>query len=368
MSSIQLLVPDLPVADEILPYLREIDASRWYTNFGPLVRKLENGLVNELGEPELCAASIANCTLGLELSLYALGLAPGAKVLVPALTFAASALAVLRSGLVPVLADVDERTWLLSPEIALKALSRHNLGCVMPVAAFGCPQLAAEWDEFTRDTGIPVLIDAAGAFGNQTIGEMTTVVFSFHATKALGIGEGGLVVARDRERINRVRQLSNFGIDLSRGVSALVGTNAKMSEYHAAVGLAALARWPESKARRRKLAKEYGAVLHALCPDITLQARPLDGIYTIMQLLLPTGVDSRSVGSHLRSLGIETRCWYLPLLGMHPAFSGCVVDGELPVLRELVPRMLGIPFHLDLGREHIERICTALAGALLSAD
>lgn len=368
MSSIQLLVPDLPVADEILPYLSEIDGSRWYTNFGPLVKKLENALINELGEPELSAASVANCTLGLELSLSALGLAPGAKVLVPALTFAASALAVLRSGLVPVLADVDERSWLLNPDIARESLSRHNLACVMPVAAFGCPQPVAEWDRFTRDTGIPVLIDAAGAFGNQAIGELTTVVFSFHATKALGIGEGGLVVSRNRERISRLRQLSNFGIDLSRGVSAVVGTNAKMSEYHAAVGLAALARWPESKARRRKLAKDYGEMLHGHCPGITLQARPLDGIYTIMQLLLPPGTDSRSVGSRLRPLGIETRCWYLPLLGMHPAFSGCVVDGELPVLRELVPRMLGIPFHLDLGGEHIERICTALAGALLAAD
>lgn len=364
MDRIQLLKPDIPPVDEILPYLRQIDASRWYTNFGPLVNRLEQRLAGAFGVPVPSVVTTSSCTLGLELSLAALGLAPGARVLVPALTFVATAAAVLRAGCVPVLGDVDEQTWLMDPAIAHAALARRDFDCVMPVSTFGCRQPADAWDRFTRTTGIPVVIDAAGAFGNQEIGELTAAVFSFHATKAFGIGEGGLVAARSQAWVEQVRRLSNFGIDLSAGVSTMVGTNAKMSEYHAAVGLAALDRWPDRKARRQHLVSVYGAALRMHCPQVCLQARPDDGSYTIMQLLLPVGVRSSEVAARLGMRGIETRAWYQPLLDEHPAFSRCLIDGDLPVARMLAPRMLGVPFHLDLDEAMVGRICAALSSAL----
>jgi len=364
MHRIQLLRPDIPRAEEILPYLREIDAACWYTNFGPLVSRLERELGDILGPPVTSVVTTSSCTLGLELSLAALALPPGARVLVPALTFVATAAAVIRAGCVPVLGDVDEHTWLMDPVIAQSALARLDFDCVMPVTTFGCRQPADAWDQFTRATGIPVVIDGAGAFGNQEIGELTAVVFSFHATKAFGIGEGGLVAARSRAWIEQVRRLSNFGIELSTGVSSMVGTNAKMSEYHAAVGLAALDRWPGRKERRQHLASVYRTVLRVHCPQICLQKRPDDGSYTIMQLLLPEGTQVREVAARLSMSGIETRAWYQPLLDEHPAFSRCLVDGELRVTRMLAPRMLGVPFHLDLDEAAVRRICIALSGAL----
>jgi dTDP-4-amino-4,6-dideoxygalactose transaminase len=367
MNRIQLLKPDIPPVDEILPYLRQIDASRWYTNFGPLVNRLEQRLADAFGAPVPSVVTTSSCTLGLELSLAALGLAPGARVLVPALTFVATAAAVLRAGCVPVLADVNEQTWLMDPAVAHDVLARLDLDCVMPVTTFGCRQPADVWDRFTRTTGIPVVIDAAGAFGNQEIGELTAAVFSFHATKALGIGEGGLVAARNQAWVEQVRRLSNFGIDLSTGVSTMVGTNAKMSEYHAAVGLAALDRWSDRKTRRQHLAAAYGAALRTHCPQVRLQARPSDGSYTIMQLLLPVGVGAGEVALRLRTQGIETRAWYQPLLDQHPAFSRCVVDGDLPVARMLAPRMLGVPFHLELDQATVGRICAALSSTLPGA-
>lgn len=367
MHPIQLLRPDIPRAEEILPYLREIDASRWYTNFGPLVSRLERKLGDVFEPPVPSIVTTSSCTLGLELSLTALALRPGARVLVPALTFVATAAAVLRAGCVPVLGDVDEHTWLMDPGIAQAALARLNFDCVMPVTTFGCRQPTDAWDQFTRLTGIPVVIDAAGAFGNQEIGELTAAVFSFHATKAFGIGEGGLVAARSGAWVERVRRLSNFGIDLSNGVSTMVGTNAKMSEYHAAVGLAALDRWPDRKERRQQLASVYRAELRAHCPQVCLQKRPEDGSYTIMQLLLPEGVRASEIAVRLGMHGIETRAWYQPLLDEHPAFSKCLVDGELRLARTLAPRMLGVPFHLELDEATVRRICVALSGALLGA-
>ena len=365
MKAISLLVPNMPDTDAMLPYLRRIDAARWYTNFGPLVGELEQALAKELGASKAQVVAVANCTLGLELSLVGLGLQPGSRVLIPALTFVATAAAVLRAGLVPILADVNKFSWLLTPEIARGALERHNVGCVLPVATFGCPHPALGWDDFVRDTGVPVVIDAAGAFGNQQVGDLASVVFSFHATKSFGMGEGGLVAGRGSGHLARVRQMSNFGIDISLGISTIFGTNAKLSEYHAAVGLAALDRWTDIQVRRKLLLKRFVKALQDMCPDVTLQDRPMNGVYTILQVLLPHGAANAEIASRLRGRGIETRCWYLPPLTEHPAFSVSVRDGELSTLREIAPRMLGLPFHLELEIDDIERVCRELSEALL---
>jgi dTDP-4-amino-4,6-dideoxygalactose transaminase len=364
INRIPLLVPDMPGAEEILPFLREIDRARWYTNFGPLTERFEAGMAKELGLTPKSAVAVANCTLGLEVALGALRLPTGARVLVPALTFAATATAILRAGLRPVLADVDQESWILTPSIARSAAGRHELACIMPVAAFGCPQPAATWDVFSNETGIPVLIDAAGAFGNQPIGESAVTVFSFHATKAFGIGEGGLLAVRNEKYIAQVRKLINFGIDISTGLAVAPGTNAKMSEYHAAVGLAALQRWPAQVALRRKVLSQYATSLRRDCPAVRLQSRPHDGIYTIMQVLLPKGTDRGRVVACLAKEGIETRPWYLPLLDGHPAFAGGSVDGDLETARSLDSRLVGLPFHLDLDEQAVHRICSELARAL----
>ena len=364
VSPIRLLLPDMPEHSEVTPYLREMDAARWYTNYGPLVLRFEEQLGSLLGKPAPSRCSVANCTLGLELALTALGLPRGAKVLLPALTFVATATAVLRAGMTPVIADVDAQSWLLGADTAREFARRQKIDCVMPVATYGCPQPLKAWDDFAADTGIPVLIDAAGAFGNQMVGEHTTVVYSFHATKTFGIGEGGLVCAQSKPLIAALKQLSNFGIDISTGLAMGPGSNAKLSEYHAAVGLAALKSWPDRMARRRKLHADYLAALRASCPQITLQQRPEDGIYSIMQVRLPGGIANSVVAAALKAKGIETRLWYLPLLGDHPAFAAAPVAGDLPVARALSASMIGLPFHLQLDAKAIATVCAVLAEAM----
>ena len=128
---------------------------------------------------------------------------PRARVLIPAITFVATAAAVVRAGYEPVLSDVDERTWLLTPEIARRAIAKIPVDAVMPVSTYGCLQDTGAWDDFSRATGVPVVIDAAGAFGNQQAGERSTLVFSLHATKVLSGAEGGFEIGRAscRERV-----------------------------------------------------------------------------------------------------------------------------------------------------------------------
>jgi dTDP-4-amino-4,6-dideoxygalactose transaminase len=366
MNPIKLLVPRLPSHGDIAPLLEEIDEARWYTNFGPLALRFEAALAGACAVPEAAVCSMSNCTQALELALAALGLPPGARVLVPALTFVATAAAVLHAGMVPVLADVDPKAWVLTPDIARGVLGRTRIDCVVPVAAFGCPVPVPAWDAFAEQTGIPVLVDAAGAFGNQAVGQRVSVVLSFHATKTLGIGEGGAVLSRVPGLIERVRRLSNFGIDVSTGLVMAPGGNAKLSEYHAAVGLAALGLWPANAARRRELHRTYRALLAERCPQVAFQERPEQGVYSILQVRLPAGADNARVAERLAELGIETRRWYLPLLPDHPAFRKCPVDGDLPQARSLAGRLLGLPFHPDLDQDTLRRVADALAAALAS--
>ena len=362
-SRIPLLVAQLPDADALLPYLRQIDANRWYTNFGPLAMQLEQRFAASFA-PTLTAPTAitaASGTAGLELVLGALELPRGSSVLLPALTFVATATAVIRAGYRPLIGDVDASTWLLTPETAREYAANHRVAAVMPVATFGNPQDVEAWDAFVADTGIPVVIDAAGAYGNQRIGRHCHVVFSLHATKALAAGEGGLVVSYDAELAARVRRLSNFGIDLDRGSQVFVaGENGKLSEYHAAVAHAALDQWPVVVERRRAVQARYQYVLQQHCPGLGMQRRPENGIYPILVGLLPVGLQARELQPELLSRGIETRQWYCPTLDRHPAFAGCAA-GPLPVSHELAERLLGLPFFIDIDETQMQRVGQAMA-------
>ncbi len=366
MKRYQLLVPDMPSREEIAPYLAQIDAARWYSNFGPLNQALEARLAGRFraasGRP--AAVSVANATLGLELALLAMRLPAGSRVLLPALTFVASAASIVRAGHVPVLCDVAERNWLLTPGIARGLVRSAKIAAVMPVATYGCAEEVSAWDRFAAESGVPVVIDAAGAFDNQTDAGRSCAVFSLHATKSLAAGEGGFVVTTDTRLLAEVRRLSNFGIELPGGMVPSVGTNAKLSEYHAAVALASLDGWSARRERRVAVHRLYLDALARLCPTVMLQQRPPEGVYSIMPVLLPERSSAQAVLERLGSQGIETRRWYCPTLEKHPAFRDLPIAGGLRVSGMLNARLLALPFHGFLKPDDVEAICAALAAAL----
>ena len=373
-SRIPLLVPDMPLAEELLPWLKRIDATRWYSNFGPLVRELEGALIGMFAlrsERALHLTTVSNCTVGLELALIALDLKPGSKVLVPALTFVATATAVIRAGHVPVIADVDAHSWLLTPDIARAALNNTDLGAILPVATFGCPHDMQAWDSFSAETGLPVIIDVAGAFGNQWECGSATLVFSLHATKSLASGEGGLVISRDFELIARIRRLSNFGINLDPhevtpvGQVEVPGVNAKMSEYHAAIGLANLARWPALAATRIELFERYATRLTAL-PGLapTWQQVPAGIVRTLLCFRVRRGGLREAIEVACAAAGIETRRWYLPTLNRHHAFTQLPRAGPLHESERLSEELIGLPFHAQLAGANIDAIVEAVCRAV----
>ena len=361
---IRCLVPDLPQAAELLPWLERIDANRWYTNGGPLVREFEQRLRAFMeGGSEASCVTLSSGMSSLELGLLALGVGAGKRVLLPALTFPATAQAVSRCGAEPVLCDVSAETWAMTPAIAREALARERIDAVMPVASYGSPLPADEWDEFARETGVPVLADAAAALGVQKLGKRVHWAFSLHATKPMGVGEGGLFVSADGALAERLRRLANFSFEHAV-VHSRCGTNAKMSEYAAAIGLAQLARWPHLLQRRGEVFDEYRRRLAAL-PQVAMQ--PLVTPPATFCVRLPA--DAAAAADTLARAQIETRRWYLPPLHRHPAFRdlrclGPAGSNRLPVTEELATSLLGLPFHSRLASEDVEAVVAALAGAL----
>jgi dTDP-4-amino-4,6-dideoxygalactose transaminase len=365
---IRCLIPDLPTAAELLPWLTRIDANRWYTNSGPLVCEFEQRLAGFLSEGS--AVSVVTLSSGmsaLELGLHALGVGAGKRVLLPALTFPATALAVMRCGAEPVFCDVSPDRWVMTPAIARQALERERIDLAMPVACFGMPLPAQSWDEFVRETQVTVLADAAAALGAQNVGRSVHWAFSLHATKPMGVGEGGLFVTADAALADKVRRLANFSFE-ARVVHSRHGTNAKLSEFAAAVGLAQLERWPQLLERRRRFFDEYRAHLRQL-PQVGVQ--PLQSPPATFCVRLP--IDAAAAAVALADANIETRRWYWPPLHEHPAFGNASLIGpggevRLPVTERLARALLGLPFHTRLTTGDVAAVVRALAAILRASE
>lgn len=368
---IPLMLPSLPTADELLPYLRRIDANRWYSNFGPLASEFEARIAASFGDANpVRVISMSSCTAGIELALRALALPPNAPVLVPALTFIATASAVRCAGLAPVVADIDADSWLLTPEIARAAVRTIGARAVVPVTTFGVEQDGAAWSAFARDTGVPVVIDAAAGYGNQRDPGPTCSVYSLHATKPLAAGEGGFVVTRDATLAHAIRRLSNFGINLDRpadgpiGSAVATGTNAKLSEYHAAVALASLDRWPTTASVRNALyERSVDAAQRACGGRLGLQAAPPWTVRSVCPYLLPDASARDRAEAIFRARGIGIRRWYLPTIDRQPAF-GHVDHLPTPVADAMGDRLVGVPFYPDLPADAVDEIAEALGRAL----
>lgn len=369
---VPLLVPDMPSPHEILPWLEQMHAARQYSNFGPLVRNLESRFAQQFNLQNEQIITVANATQGLELVLQALDLPAGSNVLLPAFTFVATATAVIRAGHNAVLADVNEKNWMLTPEIALAVCERMKIEAVLPVATFGMPHDMIAWQRFEQNTGLPVVIDAAAAYGSQWLhGARGTLVFSLHATKSLPAGEGGLVVSTYPSLANKVRQLSNFGINLDSGsfvpVGALagLGTNAKMSEYHAAVCLASLDRWSLHAQRRRKIQMDLMQGMDMASPHgLAWQAQGSGGPLnapTVLCAQLPDAKARSALEQACQRERIMTRRWYQPLLSQMEALRHRCVSLDTPNAQVLADTLLGFPFFLGMSSAQRQRIYDLLS-------
>ena len=256
--------PRLPSAEQLLPYLRRIDATRVYTSWGPLALELEERLCRRFSLPPGGVVSAGSGTSALTAAiLTAAGRATAERrlAIVPAFTFVATAAAAEACGYTLRIVDVDPATWQLDPERVAALSDLDEAGVVIPVAPFGRPVPQTAWLEFRERTGIPVVIDGAATFeaaasrARSILGELP-VAMSFHATKAFATGEGGCVASTETGVVEQIGQALNFGFSGSRD-SATPSLNGKLSEYHAAVGLAELEGWNAKRAQHEGVVALY---------------------------------------------------------------------------------------------------------------
>jgi dTDP-4-amino-4,6-dideoxygalactose transaminase len=349
----------------VLAHFRRSQEAGWFSNGGPCATELTERLAARLGEGTHCVL-VANATLGLMAALRATCGEPANRLIItPSYTFTATACAIRWAGFEPLFVDVDRVHWHLDPEQVAGALQAHRgqVAGVLACSTFGAappPAVRAGWREAAAEHGVPLLIDSAPGFGavdahGRPLGGVgDTEVFSFHATKPFAIGEGGMIATPDPELATRIAETVNFGIDPGTRVSGHAGLNAKLSELHAATGLAVLDRFDSILAARRRLA---GALMNATTGcGLALQAGAIDSPWQFFQALAPTAAARRRALTVAGDLSVEVRTLHDPPLHRHPAFAEAPRHGTLAATDELAAHSLSLPLANELTSDAIERI------------
>jgi perosamine synthetase len=254
----------------------EVIASGWVSQ-GPKVREFERAFAQQVGAPDAVATS--SCTTALHLALYASGVGPGDEVIVPSLSFIATANSVWQCGATPVFADIDPLTYNLDPDAAERAITPRTRA-IMPVHQVGLPADMDAFMELGNRYGVTILEDAACAIGatykERPIGSLGPLsCFSLHPRKVITTGEGGMIAVHDPELAERMRRLRAHAMDVSdlarHSATDVVfeaypepGFNVRMTDMQAAMGLCQLEALPLMLARRRRLAERYNAAIAAI--------------------------------------------------------------------------------------------------------
>jgi dTDP-4-amino-4,6-dideoxygalactose transaminase len=368
VRKIPLMRPLLPDFSLIEPYLKTIDENRWYSNFGPLVTSLEERLAEFFEITPGGVVSVSSGTSGLVNTLRAFDLPRSSYCLVASWTFVATAAAPLAAGLKPYFLDVDEDSWALTPSIAKKALDELDveISAVITTSPFGAPVDTNEWDKFTEETGIPVIIDAASGFDSFSTIETsrpsnTPVMISLHATKLCGCGEGGIVMSQNANLIRKIKEISNFGFSGGREVK-IPGTNGKISEYGAAIAHAALDHWPEKRENWISLRTKYSNVLNSIEGGIDKVWISETWAAATCNLRLSEN-NADEVTAQLNEKGIESRQWWGKGCHVNPAYAK-YPQADLSNTTKLASSVIALPFSIDMSEEEINYVTTTLAKVL----
>lgn len=308
--------PNLGPRAELDALLDGIYERSWLTNDGPLVRQLEGAIASRLGVRHCVAMS--NGTVALEIAIRALGLT--GEVIVPSFTFVATAHALHWQGVTPVFADIDPTTHNLDPASVESQVSERTTG-IIGVHLWGRPAPVVELQDIADRHGLALIFDAAHAFdctlaGRKIGGFGRAEVFSFHATKFFNTFEGGAILTDDAELAERARLMRNFGFF---GYDNVVypGTNGKLSEVHAAMGLVNLRHLDEVVAQNRRAHAMYTRLLSDLVGISVLQ--PLseeEHNYQYVVVEVSGGAVRRdAILAPLLSRGILARKYFWP--GVH---------------------------------------------------
>jgi perosamine synthetase len=343
-------------------------AEAWYANHNAYQERFERAFAAYVGRAH--AISLPSCTAGLHLALLGLGVGPGDEVVVPELTWIASAAPVSYVGATPVFADVDERTWCLTPA-ALEARLTPRTRAVVLVDLYGNLPPMDDILRLARARGLAVVEDAAQAIGSTYKGRPAgsfgvTSVFSFHGTKTLTTGEGGMLVTDDEALYRRCLFLRDHGREPGERMfwNTEVAYKYRMSALQAALGLAQLERVAELCARKREIFSWYAELLGD-CPALRLNepGEDVDSTYWMSTAIFDPalGLSKEDVIRSLAEADIDSRPVFYPLSSL-PAYAGRFPEAPRlnPVAYRLSPYGVNLPSPLTLTRPQAETVAAQI--------
>jgi perosamine synthetase len=360
------------IDEEDVQAVAEVLRSDWLTT-GPAVERFERAIADFTGARH--AVAVSSGTAALHAAVYALGIGPGDEVIVPPMTFVATANAVVFQGGTPVFADVDPGTLLLDPaEVERKITPRTRAVIAVDYAGQPC-----DYDRLRAITdrhGLALVADACHSLGATykgrragTLADLTA--FSFHPVKHIATGEGGMITTGEPNLAQRMRHFRNHGISSDHRQRAQAGAwfyemeelgyNYRLSDIHCALGISQLRKLPEWLARRREIAAAYDEALASSSCYHPLPVRPEVGharhLYVVK---LAPGMDRNAEFRSFREQGIGVNVHYVPV-HMHPYYRRRFGTGPggCPRAEQAYERLLTLPLYPRMREDDVKAVIAA---------
>lgn len=363
MSNKPILVvsPSMPPFEEYVEEIRDLWETKYLTHTGPKHVKLQAELEKYLNADYV--SLFANGHLALELGIQALGLT--GEVITTPFTFGSTTQAILRCGLTPVFCDIKEDDYTIDPK-KIEALITEKTSAILPVHVYGNICEAEEIQKIADKYNLKVLFDAAHAFGElykdvnvSRLGDMS--MYSFHATKVFNTVEGGCLTFRDDDKVQLLNGLKQFGQILHTDEVPYIGTNAKMTEIHAAMGLCNLRHVDEYIAKREKVVECYRERLSRipgirLCP-VQKSVKSNFAYFPVVFESKYGGADRDLIAEKLAEQNIFARKYFYPLTSDFECCAGLGIKADVPVAKYISDNVLTLPCYSDLECKDVHRIC-----------
>ena len=351
---VYVTMPTLAPLQEVDAYLQKIWASGIMTHNGPLVQQFEREFSAWSGVEKTVA--VCNGTLAIQLAIRALDLPKGGEIITTPFTFIATISAILYEGFKPVFVDIDPETLNIDPRKIEAAITDKTVA-ILPVHVFGNPCDVKAIDAIGAKHGLRVIYDAAHAVGVKVGGKSIfsygdVSATSFHATKLLNTSEGGGIIANDATIDERLRELRFFGYNAAKDV-ACIGTNAKMTEVNAAIGLANLRYMDAIVSDRREKYKTYKKILSA-CPRLSFQLIDESCNCSYFPVVFESEELLLTVDAALKSNNIFARRYFWPSVNTYKTI--CPDAGVCPVSEDIANRILCLPLYNSLPLEDVKAI------------
>ena len=353
----------MPDFEEYCEEIKELWDSRWLTNVGEKHRQFQNRLCEYLGVENI--ELFTNGHMSLELTLQAMNLK--GEVITTPFTFASTTHAIVRNGLEPVFCDIDFENYTIDVN-KIKELITEKTCAIMPVHVYGNVCNVEAIEKIAEKYSLKVIYDAAHTFGEtykgRGIGSFGDAsCFSFHATKVFHSIEGGAVCYNDNKFGRTICELRNFGLCSQEDVE-YVGTNAKMNEFCAAMGLCNLKHIDEEINKRKAVAERYIERLNGIEGiKLNMVQENVRSNYAYFPVVFDEktfGASRDEVFNSLNQNGINSRKYFYPLTSTFACFNGKYDTARTPVARYISERVLTLPIYADLKVEDVDHICNII--------